>query len=229
MVNPSDGAGDRLVDCVGLACSAAGRCGGGRSARSERWPRSTALCVAQDCAIFFLGATSSIGSLAVSAALCCCGFRSLPKRANAHAPTERNFALRLTGPIDQKALRNLLIWQNQVLPSYLRPDDNGQVDVALVLSAGSDNETRLFDLISIVPMLERIRNFVVFWDEETAADAASILMSDKELACWRAAGGASRSRKNVAQHYQHKSNSMGLEAVSGCSSMDVNMPMISSS
>jgi hypothetical protein len=105
-------------------------------------------------------------------------------------PDQRNFALRLTGPIDQKAMRNLLIWQNHVLPSYLRPDDNRQVDVALVISAGLDNEPRLFDLISIVLMLERFRNFVVFWDEETAADAASILMSDKELAHWRAAAGA---------------------------------------
>jgi hypothetical protein len=103
---------------------------------------------------------------------------------------QRNFALRLTGPIDQKAMRNLLIWQNHVLPSYLPPDDNREVDVALVISARSDNEPRLFDLISTVLMLERFRNFVVFWDEETAADAALILMSDKELACCRAAGGA---------------------------------------
>jgi hypothetical protein len=103
---------------------------------------------------------------------------------------QRNFALRLTGPIDQKAMRNLLIWQNHVLPSYLPPDDNREVDVALVISARSDNEPRLFDLISTVLMLERFRNFVVFWDEETAADAELILMSDKELACCRAAGGA---------------------------------------
>ncbi len=39
-------------------------------------------------------------------------------------------------------------------------------------------------------MLERLRNFVVLWDEETAAQAASVLMSDKELARWRSAGAA---------------------------------------
>ena len=34
---------------------------------------------------------------------------------------ERNFLLRLSGPLDQEALRNLLIWQNHVLPSYTNP------------------------------------------------------------------------------------------------------------
>ena len=105
-------------------------------------------------------------------------FGRMPRRASARHSDERNFALRLTGPIDQKALRNLLIWQNHVLPSYLRPDDDRQVDVALMLTDRSDNEARLFDLISVVLMLERVRNFVVFWDEETSADVASILMSE---------------------------------------------------
>ena len=109
------------------------------------------------------------------------------ERANSD---ERNFALRLAGPVDQKALRNLLIWQNHVLPTYLRPDDDRQVDVALVLSGGLEGETRLFDLVSVGLMLERLRNFVVLWDEETAAEAAAVLMSDKELARWRSAGAA---------------------------------------
>lgn len=110
-------------------------------------------------------------------------------RERAHSD-ERNFALRLTGPIDQKALRNLLIWQNHVLPSYLRPDDDRQVDVALMLTDRSDNEARLFDLISTVLMLERVRNFVVVWDEETSADVASLLMTDKEFVRSRVAGEA---------------------------------------
>jgi hypothetical protein len=103
---------------------------------------------------------------------------------------DRNFALRLAGPIDQKALRNLLIWQNHVLPSYLRPGDDRQVDVALVLSGKAGGEARLFDLVSVGLMLERFRNFVVLWDEEAAAEATSVLMSDRELARWRAAGEA---------------------------------------
>lgn len=104
---------------------------------------------------------------------------------------ECNFALRLAGPIDQKALRNLLIWQNHVLPSYLRPDDDRQADVALVLTSGSDNEPRLFDLVSVVLMLARFRSLALFWDEETAAGAASVLMSERELGRWHAVGQAS--------------------------------------
>jgi hypothetical protein len=104
---------------------------------------------------------------------------------------ERNFALCLKGPIDQEALRNLLIWQNHVLPSYLRPDDDSQVDVALVLTSRSDNEVRLFDIFSVVLLLERIRNFAVFWDEDTAAAATSIVMSQRELSRWRATERAS--------------------------------------
>jgi hypothetical protein len=108
----------------------------------------------------------------------------LRERASAN---DRNFALRLRGPIDQSSLRNLLIWQNHVLPSYLGQDDNRQVDVALILAGGSANEARLFDLLSIALMLERLRSVTVFWDEETALAETSILMSDRELGRWRAA------------------------------------------
>ena len=104
---------------------------------------------------------------------------------------ERNFALRLSGPLDQEALRNLLIWQNHVLPSYLQRDDDRQVDVALVLTAASQRQARLFDLFSIVLMLERVRSFAVFWDEETAATTTSVLLSERELSRWHAAGEAS--------------------------------------
>ena len=103
---------------------------------------------------------------------------------------ERKFSLRLSGPLDQAALRNLLIWQNHVLPSYFQQDDGRQVDIVLVLTTGSERETRLFDLFSIVLMLERVRSFAVFWDEETATTATSILLSERELSRWRAAGEA---------------------------------------
>jgi hypothetical protein len=108
----------------------------------------------------------------------------LRKRASA---SDRNFALRLRGPIDQRSLRNLLIWQNHVLPSHLRQDENPQVDVALILADRPANEARLFDLFSIVLMLERLRSVAVFWDEETALAETSTLMSERELGRWRAA------------------------------------------
>jgi hypothetical protein len=96
----------------------------------------------------------------------------------------RNFRLRLSGPIDQTALRNLLIWQNHILP-HLRPGDARQVDIALVLPAGSENAVRLFDLLSIALMLDRVRSVSLFWDDETAEGIASVLMSERELARWR--------------------------------------------
>jgi hypothetical protein len=111
----------------------------------------------------------------------------LRERASAD---DRNFVLRFNGPIDQKSLRNLLIWQNHVLPSYVERED-AQVDVALVLANRSANEARLFDLISILLMLERFRSFAVFWDEDTALAATSVVMSQREVSRWRAGEPAS--------------------------------------
>lgn len=108
----------------------------------------------------------------------------LRERASAE---DRNFALRLDGPIDQRTLRNLLIWQNHVLPSYLRPDDNSQVDIAMILRSTSTDAARLFDLLSIALMLERFRSVAVFWDETAALAGTSMLMSEHELGRWRAA------------------------------------------
>jgi hypothetical protein len=105
------------------------------------------------------------------------------ERANSH---ERQFALRLAGPINQKVLRNLLIWQNHVLPSYLRDDDENQADLMVVLASGSGDEPRVFDLFSVVLVLARLRSFAVFWEEEAAIDPLSVLMSQRELTRWRA-------------------------------------------
>jgi hypothetical protein len=121
--------------------------------------------------------------------------RALVLRLAVHAkmrerssPDERSFLLHLGGALDQAALRNLLIWQNHILPPYLSHDESRQVDIALVLTAGSQSETRLFDLFSIVLMLERVRSFAVFWDQEVAADTTSILLSERELSRWRSGG-----------------------------------------
>jgi hypothetical protein len=92
---------------------------------------------------------------------------------------DRNFALRLDGPIDQRALRNLLIWQNHILPPGKR--DDAQVDTALVLVSRSESDSRLFDLFSTALMLERVRSFSVFWEEETAIGVTSVVMSEREL------------------------------------------------
>jgi hypothetical protein len=98
---------------------------------------------------------------------------------------DRNFLLRLNGPIDQVALRNLLVWHNQVLPSHLRLDDSRQVDMALVLPGRSGNAVRLFDLLSVALMLDRCQ-LALFWDEESAEATASF-SANKELTRWREA------------------------------------------
>jgi hypothetical protein len=93
---------------------------------------------------------------------------------------DRNFVLRL----DQAALRNLLIWQNHVLP-FVPDGDNSQVDIVLALDGRSESDARLFDLFSAALMLERIRSLSVFWDEQAAVRAASAVMSKGALARWR--------------------------------------------
>ena len=83
----------------------------------------------------------------------------------------RDCLLRIDGPIDQIALRNLLIWQNEVLAPGCTPDEAQPVDVALVLDAGSPSMSRFADLISVSLLLERIRNVAIFPDVETAKAA----------------------------------------------------------
>src|SRR5262245_16796321 len=99
---------------------------------------------------------------------------------------DRNFVLRLNGPIGQAALRNLLIWQNHVLPPHVPAADNSQVDIVLALDGRSKSDARLFDLFSAALMLERVRSLSVFWDEQAAIGAASTVMSQRELTRWRA-------------------------------------------
>src|SRR5262249_27997543 len=115
--------------------------------------------------------------------------RLLVLRLSVHAKTresgssdDRNFVLRLNGPIGQAALRNLLIWQNHVLPQLVPDGDNSQVDIVLPLDGRLESDARLFDLFSAVLMLERVRSLSVFWDEQAAIGAASAVMSKAALA-----------------------------------------------
>jgi hypothetical protein len=123
-------------------------------------------------------------------------WRAVLLRLAVHAETReraisegRSFALRLSRPLDQTALRNLLVWQNHVLPLALPPDDDLLVDITLMLTNRSESEARLFDLFSTALMLERIRSVAVFWDEESAAGPAPVLASERELLGRRTAAG----------------------------------------
>ena len=130
---------------------------------------------------------------------------------------ECNFALRLAGPIDQKALRNLLIWQNHVLPSYLRPDDDRQADVALVLTSGSDNEPRLLDLRlrrAHARALSQSRVVLGRGDRRGGRISSHVGAGIGPLARRRT---SERSWKNAARHHTAKSNFTAREAASSSS------------
>jgi len=83
-------------------------------------------------------------------------------RASDHE--HRNFTLRVGGPIDQAGLRNLVIWQNRLLPPLVGDDDPGEIDLALLLRGAAADEPRLSELVSVVLMLERVRSFALLWE-----------------------------------------------------------------
>jgi hypothetical protein len=99
------------------------------------------------------------------------------------------FALRIDGAIDQLAIRNLLIWQNQILTKYRGNADRRPIDVMLVLRDDRE-EPRLFDFMSVTLMLPQLRNISVFHDDASADAAAPLLLSAPELAHWRGASQA---------------------------------------
>jgi hypothetical protein len=119
------------------------------------------------------------------------------------ASDDRNFVLRLNGSIGQAALRNLLIWQNHVLPLQVPADADSQVDVVLALEGGSESDARLFDLFSAALMFERVRSLSVFWDEQAAIRAASAVMSQRKLTRWHATdqmGDLAEMPRDVTRH-----------------------------
>jgi hypothetical protein len=99
------------------------------------------------------------------------------------------FALRINGAIDQLAIRNLLIWQNQILTKYRGNADRRPIDVMLILRDDRE-EPRLFDFMSVTLMLPQMRNIFVFHDDASADAAAPLLLSAPELAHWHGASQA---------------------------------------
>jgi hypothetical protein len=106
------------------------------------------------------------------------------RKRQAAQSDQRTAVLCVNGRIDQVALRNLLIWQNHLLDPRSVASDGCPVDIMLALTQPAADEPRLFDLISVALMLERIRNFAVFWDDKSLAAAMPMLMSDAERARW---------------------------------------------
>ena len=99
----------------------------------------------------------------------------LRELARSQQPT---FALKIEGPVDQRILRNLVIWHNHVIGSSVDNRNGRVIDIALVLANARGDERRMFELISITFMLERIRNIAVFWGEESVETAVPTLISN---------------------------------------------------
>jgi hypothetical protein len=106
------------------------------------------------------------------------------------AEQSHTFVLCVNGRIDQVALRNLLIWHNHLLDPRSPAGARDPVDIKLALTPTATAEPRLFDLISLTLVLERIRNFSVSWDDKSLAAAVPMVMSDDERARWPKAGQA---------------------------------------
>jgi hypothetical protein len=128
---------------------------------------------------FWLGLMSRVLALRMSA--------SVRKRQLAQSD-QRTVVLRMNGRIDQVALSNLLIWQNHLLDPRSTADDGHQVDIMLRLMPAAAGEPRLFDLISVALMLERMRNLSVFWDDTSLETAVPMFMSDAERDRWTKTG-----------------------------------------
>jgi hypothetical protein len=101
---------------------------------------------------------------------------------------QRTVVLCVNGRIDQVVLRNVLVWQNHLLDARSTAGDGHHVDIMLRLMPVAADEPRLFELISVALMLERIRNLSIFWDDRSLETAMPMFMSDAERARWTKAG-----------------------------------------
>jgi hypothetical protein len=107
----------------------------------------------------------------------------LRELARSQQPT---FALKIEARVDQRVLRNLLIWHNHAIGSLFEDRDEQPIDVALVLARACGDESRLFELISASFMLERVRNISVFWGEESVDAAVPTLTGNTAADAQRA-------------------------------------------
>jgi hypothetical protein len=124
-------------------------------------------------------------------------------------PESFTCVLRLDRHIDQPILRNLLIWHNHLL----RRDRRGGQNVDLMLlpvTAGLD-ESRLFDLISLAFLLERIRNVGVFWGVESSESAGSNLMSNLGMHGTQNGDDLARLSMDVLDHITRHGTSGGIK------------------
>jgi hypothetical protein len=108
---------------------------------------------------------------------------------------QRTFTVRVCGPINQMLLRNLLLWQNDVLRSYPELSEGHLIDIVFLIEGSADNP-RYFDLFSAALMLERVRD-VCLVDREEAIDDARRSCSRSGRRCV----GARRARSEIYACY----------------------------
>jgi len=79
----------------------------------------------------------------------------------------RDVAVRVDNAVNAAVLRNLLIWQNEILSA--RPgfnDNNRPVDITISFGDAASTAPRMFDLASIALLLERFRSVCLLWHED---------------------------------------------------------------
>jgi hypothetical protein len=126
------------------------------------------------------------------------------------------FALRIEGRVDQRVLRNLLIWHNHAIGSPVADRDEQSIDVALVLASACGDESRLFELISASFMLERVRNISVFWGEESVDAAVPTLTGNAAADAQRApreAWDLGRMPVDLVDHVTRRGTAGGIKVV----------------
>jgi hypothetical protein len=128
----------------------------------------------------------------------------------------RMFALRIEGRVDQRVLRNLLIWHNHAIGPLFADRDEQPIDVALVLASACGDESRLFELISASFMLERVRNISVFWGEESVDAAVPTLTGNAAADAQRApreAWDLGRMPVDLVDHVTRRGTAGGIKVV----------------
>lgn len=94
-----------------------------------------------------------------------------------------NFVWRLDGPIDQRALRNAVVFQQEVFARNPELGQGGYFHVILRMN-GAAADPRLMDLMSLGVLSQRILNLNLFFSDADAEADLKLTMSNTERLRW---------------------------------------------
>jgi hypothetical protein len=80
-------------------------------------------------------------------------------------------------------LRNLVIWHNRILSSPIGDSSHGEVDVTFALAGAAADDARLFELVSVALMLDRIRSFALLRVEQQSAEVTPGSLPEADRRC----------------------------------------------